>query len=184
MTLNGSVVRDIGRVLKISTGTVTSELKKTPHVNPYAIDMIEKEKLNELEVDLFYTAELDEFWSFVGSKSEQRWTWLAMDKKSGIILAWHNGKRTDKDFRTLLSYLNRIPIAFYYSDSWSSYSKYLPNDIHYIGKNKTWKIERKNLNFRTHLKTVSISKISPFNISIKIWLIYFYFLKIYINSRD
>ena len=124
-------------------------------MNPYAIDMIEHGKLKELEVDFFYTAELDEFWSFVGSKKEQRWTWLAMDKKSGIILAWHNGKRTDKDFRILLSYLYLIPIAFYYSDSWSSYSKYLPKDIHYIGKDKTWKIERKNLNFRTHLKRLN-----------------------------
>ena len=61
MTLNGSGVRDIGRVLKISTGTVISELKKTPHMNPYAIDMIEQGKLNELEVDFFYTSELDEF---------------------------------------------------------------------------------------------------------------------------
>ena len=92
--------------------------------------MIEQGKLKELEVDFFYTAELDEFWSFVGSKKEQRWTWLAMDKKSGIILAWHNGKRTDKDFRILLSYLYPIPIVFYYSDSWGSYSKYLPDDIH------------------------------------------------------
>ena len=137
MTLNGSGVRDIGRVLKISTGRVTSELKKTSHVNPDAIDMIEQEKLRELKVDFFYTAELDECWSFVGSKKEQRWTWLAMDKKSGIILAWHNGKRTDKVFGILLSYLYLIPIAFYYSDSWGSYSKYLPNDIHYIGKDKT-----------------------------------------------
>ena len=33
--------------------------------------------------------------------------------------------------------------------------KYLSNDIHYIGKDKTWKIERKNLNFRTHLKRLN-----------------------------
>ena len=51
-------------------------------MNPYVIDMIEQEKLRELEVDFFYTAELDEFWSCVGSKREQRWTWLAMDKKN------------------------------------------------------------------------------------------------------
>jgi len=34
MTLNGSGVRDIGRVLKISTGTVTSELKKNATCKP------------------------------------------------------------------------------------------------------------------------------------------------------
>ena len=34
MTLNGSGVRDIGRVLKISMGTVTSELKKNVTYEP------------------------------------------------------------------------------------------------------------------------------------------------------
>ena len=34
MTLNGSGIRDIGRVLKISTGTVTSELKKNAAYEP------------------------------------------------------------------------------------------------------------------------------------------------------
>ena len=40
---------------------------------------------------------MDDFWSFVGSKSNQRWTW------SRLIagLAWHNGKRQDKDFLIL-----------------------------------------------------------------------------------
>jgi insertion element IS1 protein InsB len=56
--------------------------------------------------------------SFVGKKSNQRWTWYAIDKASGIILAWHNGKRTDADFQQLLQYLGTIPIDFYYTDGW------------------------------------------------------------------
>jgi IS1 family transposase len=53
-----------------------------------------------------------EFWSFVEKKSNQRWTWYAIDKASGIILAWHNGNRTDQDFRQLLKYLQTIPIDY------------------------------------------------------------------------
>ena len=98
---------------------------------------------------------MDEFWSFVGNKHNQRWTWYAMDKHSGIILAWHNGGRTDADFLTLYSYLSQIPINLYCTDNWGCYSKYLPQKQHYIGKDRTWKIERKNLNFRIHLKRLS-----------------------------
>jgi IS1 family transposase len=45
---------------------------------------------------------MDEFWSFIQKKSNQRWTWYAIERTSGCILAWHNGKRQDKDFLILL----------------------------------------------------------------------------------
>jgi insertion element IS1 protein InsB len=109
--------------------------------------MIEHHQLQRLDIDIFYTAEMDEFWSFVGKKSNRRWTWYAIDKASGIILAWHNGGRTDDDFRKLLQYLENIPIDRYYSDDWGAYTRNLPETNHYIGKDLTWKIERKNLNF-------------------------------------
>jgi insertion element IS1 protein InsB len=36
-----------------------------------------------------------------------------------------------------------------------AYKRYLPENKHYIGKDMTWKIERKNLNFRTHIKRLN-----------------------------
>jgi len=117
--------------------------------------MIEANQLEKLEVVIHYTAEMDEFWSFVETKSNQRWTWFAMDKKSGIILAWHNGKRTNDDFKSLLILLSGIPINRYYTDDWGAYSSLLPQNKHVIGKDQTWKIERKNLNFRTHIKRLN-----------------------------
>ncbi len=126
-----------GLVLGISPNTVVSDLKKTPNVNPYVLDMIEHEKLKRLEVEIFYTAEMDEFWSFVGNKSNQRWTWYAMDKSSGVILAWHNGGRTDLDFLQLFRYLAHIPIDKYFTDDWGAYSRNLPCAKHHIGKDRT-----------------------------------------------
>ena len=32
-------------------------------------------------------AEVDEMWSFVGSKSQQRWLWHAIDHHTGQVLA-------------------------------------------------------------------------------------------------
>ena len=155
LTMNSSGIRDISRTLGISTVTVMSVIKKTLNVNPYVLDLFGPGTLSQFDVGIYYTAEMDEFWSFVGSKGNQRWTWYAMDKKSGIILAWHNGKRTDKDFLQLLEYLKGIPILLYFTDNWGSYPKYLDPGQHYIGKGETWEIERKNLNSRTHLKRLN-----------------------------
>ena len=98
---------------------------------------------------------MDEFWSYVGKKSNQRWTWYALDKSSGIIVAWHNGTRADEDFLHLLNYLESMPIDLYYTDAWGAYSRNLSEQKHIIGKAHTWKIERKNLNFRTHIKRLT-----------------------------
>jgi len=98
---------------------------------------------------------MDEFWSFVQNKSNQRWTWYAIERQSGCILAWHNGKRTDKDFLVLWNLLKVFDITKYHTDDWGSYSKYIPAHRHCVGKKNTWKIERKNLNFRTHLKRLT-----------------------------
>jgi len=113
------------------------------------------EQFNDLEVEIHFSAEMDEFWSFVQNKRNQRWTWYAMERQSGIILAWHNGKRRDEDFLALWEMLLQFPIKRYYTDDWSAYSKYIPENMHRTGKDNTWKIERKNLNFRTHLKRLS-----------------------------
>ena len=115
----------------------------------------EAQQLDSLEVSFHYTAQADEFWSYIGSKKNQRWTWYAMDKRSGIILAWVNGKRTDDSFLKLLSLLRNTPIAQYYTDDWGAYTRHLSRSIHTIGKDFTWKIERKNLYFRTYIKRLN-----------------------------
>ena len=124
-------------------------------MNPYLLNKEDSQGLDKLEVNFYYTAETDEFWSYVGKKDNQRWTWYAMDKNSGIILAWVNGKRTDQSFIKLLELLEDIPIAQYYTDDWGAYSRHLSSSMHTIGKDLTWKIERKNLNFRTHIKRLN-----------------------------
>lgn len=152
MTLNSSGIRDISRVLQISTNTVQKHLleeaRKVPDVRPPT-----RAK----------TVELDEFWSFVGSKSNQRWTWLAITSSSRRIGAFVNGRRTDKNCQELVGKYQNSKVAEFASDDWQSYQKYVPSEIHHIGKDKTQRIERVNLNFRVHLKrlnrkTIAFSK--------------------------
>ena len=119
------------------------------------IDVIVSKSLSELDIQFFYTVEIDEFWSFVGNKKNQRWTWYAMDKKSGIILAWVNGKRADKALKELLNLLEDIPINKDFTDDWGAYMRNLQRSLHQIGKENTQQIERRNLNFRTHIKRLN-----------------------------
>lgn len=51
--------------------------------------------------------------------------------------------------------LKNFLVKCIYTDDWQSYSKFIPEEMHQVGKANTWKIERLNLNFRTHLKRLS-----------------------------
>jgi insertion element IS1 protein InsB len=93
MALNNSGVRDTGRALKISKDTVCSVLKKNAKENTCFLTNDELHNFTQLEVEIDFSAAMDEFWSCVQNKSNQRWMWYAIKRQSGIILAWHNGKR-------------------------------------------------------------------------------------------
>ncbi len=152
MTLNSSGIRDISRVLEISVNTVIKMIRQAAA------------KLPVLRVPTkAQTVELDEFWSFVGSKSNQRWTWLGLTASTRRIGAVVNGRRTDKSCQQLLRKYQNSRVLEFASDQWQSYPKYVPSDLHYIGKHKTQRVERTNLNFRLHLKrlqrkTIAFSK--------------------------
>ena len=46
-------------------------------------------------------AEMDEMWSFVGCKRQQRWLWHAIDHVNGKTLAYVFGPRKDISFLKL-----------------------------------------------------------------------------------
>jgi insertion element IS1 protein InsB len=96
--------------------------------------------------------EMDEFWSFVGAKRRQRWTWYGYDRQRRKVVAFVNERRTDAACRQLLQKLAGCRIMRYHTDNWQSYAKFLPARRHRTGKEGTSRIERHNLNFRTRLK--------------------------------
>jgi insertion element IS1 protein InsB len=96
--------------------------------------------------------ELDEFWSFVGNKKNQRWTWLGITSSTRRIGVFINGRRTDKNCVKLVTKYKPSRVEEFASDDWQSYQKAIASEKHYIGKERTQRIERVNLNFRTHLK--------------------------------
>ena len=100
-------------------------------------------------------AEMDEQWSYVGKKSEQRWLWYAIDHATKVVLAYVFGKRTDDVFMQLKALLEPFNIKQYYTDGWGAYERHVDETIHCVGKKNTQNIERKNLNLRTWIKRLA-----------------------------
>jgi insertion element IS1 protein InsB len=140
MTLNGSGVRDIVRVLRVSSATVINVLKKkeptVKQVNERLLRTLDPSQVNVIlrQVD---EAEMDEMWSFVGSKSQQRWLWHAIDHYTGQILAYVLGTREDETFLQLKGLLAPLGIVHFYTDGWGSYRRHLDSNTHTIGKQHT-----------------------------------------------
>ena len=125
-------------------------------MNPHLLDEIEARQLDQLDVELHYATEWDEMWSYVGSKANPRWTWYLLERNSGRIVAWENGRRQDEVLLRLLGHVAHLPLRRCYTDDWGAYKRLLHSPYqHIIGKADTWKIERRNLNFRTHLKRLN-----------------------------
>ena len=83
MAINGSGIRDTGRVLKINKNTVISVLKNKAsslvQVNPKIVELSASSQLNVRLEKTCIEAELDEQWSWVEGKSNQRWLWHAVE---------------------------------------------------------------------------------------------------------
>ena len=97
-------------------------------------------------------AEMDEMWSYVGSKENQRWLWHAMDRATGTVLAYVLGPRKDEVFLDLKNLLEPFGITRFYTDDWGAYERHLAPEEHVVGKRNTQRIERKHLTLRTRIK--------------------------------
>ncbi len=112
--------------------------------------------------------EMDEVWSFVGSKEYKLWIWLAINRDTRQIVGVAFGNRGDK---TCLKLWQSLPAdyrkrAVIYTDYWESYANILPSKRHRaVGKEsgETAHIERFNNTLRQRCpamvrKTLSFSK--------------------------
>src|SRR5215510_7216233 len=97
-------------------------------------------------------AEVDEMWSFVGSKRQQRWLWHAIDRHTGQVLAYVFGAREDETFLQLQELLAPFGITHFYTDGWGAYRRHIDPDKHTVGKQHTQKIERKHTTLRARIK--------------------------------
>ena len=159
MAINSAGIRDTERVLGVSKTTVIKTLKSKEsllqQVNPN-IQTMDVNANSNIQLKLACdVAELDEQWSYVKGKSNQRWLWLAIDHDSGVVLAYVFGRRKDEVFKQLKALLEPFGISRFYTDDWGAYERNIEPEKHEVGKRNTQKIERKNLNSRTWVKRLA-----------------------------
>jgi insertion element IS1 protein InsB len=100
--------------------------------------------------------EADELWSFVQKKANMQWLWIAMDKQTRQILAFHVGDRSQDSAKHLWA---KIPAmyrecAIFYTDQYAAYTGVIPAAQHKaINKHarKTNHIERFNNTLRQRI---------------------------------
>jgi insertion element IS1 protein InsB len=79
-----------------------------------------------VEVRRVEAAGVDEMWSFVKSKAQQRWLWHAIDHLTGVILAYAFGRRADEVFGELQKLLKPFGLVHFYTDTAGVYVLHLP----------------------------------------------------------
>lgn len=124
------------------------------------------------EAQLEDVLELDELWSFVLKKANQRWVWVALCRRTRQIVAYFIGDRSEA---SCLQLWRRIRLAYTrchsFSDFWEAYQRIFALDRHQsVGKDsdQTAHIERWFNTLRQRLarfvrKTLSFSKSDQFH---------------------
>ncbi|WP_275075211.1 IS1 family transposase [Providencia rettgeri] len=146
LTMNNAGIRDTARALHISINAVVRTFKK---LSPRQVTSL---PLDNLHIELL--CEVDEQWSFVANKKQQRWLWYAWEPRLKRIIAHTFGRRNKRTLRQLLALLSRFNVAFWCTDKFSTY-EILPKQKHVASKLYTQRIERENLNLRNCLKRLN-----------------------------
>ncbi|NJK35898.1 MAG: IS1 family transposase [Oscillatoriales cyanobacterium SM2_2_1] len=151
----------IARVTGVSQRWLQLYVNQKFHQIPKAVEVTFKKKGR-------LTLQLDEVWSFVSSKKNKQWVWLAIDADSREIVGVLVGDRSRQGAKGLWQSLPAIyrQCAVCYTDFWEAYEQVLPSKRHRaVGKDagKTSYIERLNNTSRQRVgrlvrKTLSFSK--------------------------
>jgi insertion element IS1 protein InsB len=151
----------IARVMQLSEDWLQRYVNRYYQAVPQVVQVQPKSK-GKLAV------QMDELWSFVDSKGNKQWIWLALDVETRQIVGCYIGDRSGDSARALWESMPSVyrQCAVIYSDYWEAYSTALPSHRHHaVGKESglTSYIERFNNTLRQRVsrlvrKTLSFSK--------------------------
>ena len=92
-----SSLRGLERIFGVARQTVAQWLRDEDADLPVVPPLDDPEPDDVLE--------LDELWSFVGSKKNKRWVWIALCRRTRQIVSYFSGGRTQEDCWRLWSWL-------------------------------------------------------------------------------
>ncbi len=137
-------VRGVGRLLSISKNTVITRIKSL------AI-YIKKPEI----VSKGHIYEVDEMWTFSGSKKNQQWVSYIYDRNSKTVVDFVVGRRSGDFLKPMISEVLKSRPKLIATDGLMVYQSIVPPNLHIASAYQTLRIERNNLNLRTHLKRLS-----------------------------
>ena len=147
ISLHG-ICRAVGVSIRWRMGFMATRFAALPdhlHVRPVAVSR--EVILGRLEV------EADEMWSFVATKANKHWVWIAMEKQTRQILAFHVGDHSHESAKQLWTNLPAVyrEQATFYTDQYAVYTGIIPAAQHQAmtkHARKTNHIERFNNTMR------------------------------------
>ncbi len=115
----------IARVLQVSEDTVQRYVNSQAAAEQKQVEVTPKEKKR-------LSVQMDELWSFVDSKENQQWVWLALDAQTREIVGVHIGDRSAVSAQALWDSMPPVyrQCAVIYTDHWSAYDSVLPSIRH------------------------------------------------------
>ncbi|MEG4230437.1 IS1 family transposase [Microcoleus sp. N9_B2] len=115
----------IARVLQVSEDTVQRYVNSQAAAVKKQVEVTPKEKKR-------LSVQMDELWSFVDSKGNQQWVWLALDAQTREIVGVHIGDRSAVSAQALWNSMPPVyrQCAVIYTDHWSAYDSVLKRKRH------------------------------------------------------
>ena len=154
-------LRGIARALEISLSWIQTFVNNLYRSSPLHLSFVANYP-EDLEI------ECDELWSFVNSKENPVYIWLAIARNSRQIVGFYLG---DRSRNSAEMFWQTIPDFYrntsrFYTDLWDSYRTVIPSERHYPSSKKsgqTTRIERLNNTLRQRCsrlvrKSLSFSK--------------------------
>ena len=162
LLLERTSLRAIARILKVSLGWLVPRVKA---LWQQAGEQLPLGNLDEAEVELL-CLEADEQWSFMGAKDCPVWLWLAVERRTGLVVGFHLGERNTEGAKGLwLSIPQKLrEKALIFTDGPEAYGAVFAKGQHQAeGKKGTTRMERLNNTLRQRCarlvrKTLSFSR--------------------------
>lgn len=144
LTKEGCGIRSTARILSISPNTVIRRIIKigSQLKRPYLISKGSK-------------YQVDELFTFVGNKTNRVCIAYSLETASGNIIDVVAGRRNKTNLRKITDTLILSDTEQIKTDKLNLYSLIIPENLHCTKNRGINKIERSNLNLRTHLKRLT-----------------------------
>ncbi|CAM1359467.1 Transposase IS1 family [Tenacibaculum litoreum] len=140
----GCGIRSISRILNISTKTVLSRMLniskqiKAPYFNKFGCKF-----------------EIDELFIKIANDKKQNWLIYAIEQKTKNVIDFIIGSRNTENLKSIINKVLLLHPKRIYTDGLNMYPSIIPKEIHKRFQYCTNRIERMNLNLRTHIKRLS-----------------------------